>query len=134
MEENKVTNPETPEEQAVATEVESAKAESTEKKAKKKLTLPKFKKSDKIKNQALLKRGSYAIIVTAVVLVGIIAFNVLLSVLSNRFMLEYDMTSDKINTISEDNVRFIKKIDNEVTVTMCAKAADYYGGYMSTPQ
>lgn len=131
MEENKVTNPETPEEQAVVAEVESANAESTEKKAKKKFTLPKFKKSDKIKNQALLKRGSYAIIVTAVVLVGIIAFNVLLSVLSNRFMLEYDMTSDKINTISEDNVRFIKKIDNEVTVTMCAKAADYYGGYMN---
>ncbi len=131
MEENKVTNPETQEEQAALTEVDAIEAEKTEKKAKKKFKLPKLPKKNLIKNQALLKRGGYAVIITAVVLVGIIAFNVLLTVLSNRFVLEYDMTSDKINTISEENSRFIKKVDSEVTVTMCAKAEDYYGGYMN---
>jgi len=126
MEENKITNPETQEEQVVVTE-----AEKNEKKAKKKLKLPKLGKNNRIKNQALLKRGGYAVIITAVVLVGIIAFNILLSVLSNRFVLEYDMTSDKINTISDENISFIKDIDNKVTITLCAKAEDYYGGYMN---
>ena len=120
MEENKVTNPET--------QIEEVAEVKTEKK---KIKLPKLNKKEKIKNQLLFKRGTYSLVITAVVLVGIIAFNVLLSVLSNRVMLEYDMTSDKINTISEENIRFIKKIDKEVTVTMCATAEDYYGGYMN---
>lgn len=93
--------------------------------------LPKFAKSDKIKNQALFKRGTYSVIITAVVLVGIIVFNILLSVLSNRFMLEYDMTSDKVNTVTAENAKFIKEVDKQVTITMCAKAEDYYGGMMT---
>lgn len=93
--------------------------------------LPKFAKSDKIKNQALFKRGTYSVVITAVVLVGIIVFNILLSALSSRFMLEYDMTSDKINTVTAENVKFIKEVDKQVTITMCAKAEDYYGGMMT---
>ncbi len=96
----------------------------------KKFKLPKFAKKDTIKNEALFKRGTYSVVITAVVLVGIIVFNVLLSALSNRFMLEYDMTSDKVNTVTAENVKFIKEVDSEVTVTMCAKAEDYYGSMM----
>ncbi len=114
MEENKITNPET----------------QTENK-KKGFKLPKFKKSQTVKNQAFLKRGTYSVVITAAVLAGLIVFNVLLSALSNRFMLEYDMTSDKINTVTAENAKFIKEVDKEVTVTMCAKAGDYYGGIMT---
>ncbi len=90
----------------------------------------KFTKTDKIKNAALLKRGTYSVVITAVVLVGIIILNVLLSALSNRFMLEYDMTSEKVNTVTAENAKFIKEIESDVTVTMCAKAEDYSGGVM----
>lgn len=78
-----------------------------------------------IKNKNAFKRGTYSIIITAVVLVAIIAFNVLVSVLSNRYMLVYDMTAEKVNTISDENIKFIKDIDNEVKVIVCAKDTEY---------
>lgn len=108
MDENKVTAP--------------------EKKEKKAFKLP---KSKNIKNQFLFKRGSYSLAVTAVVIAAIIVFNVLVTALSNRFVLEYDMTSEKINSISEENIEYIKDIDVEVNVTMCALAEDYYSGQMN---
>ncbi len=88
-----------------------------------------FKLPD-FKNKAVFKRGGYAIIITAVVLIGIIAFNILLSALSNRFMLVYDMTADKVNSISEDNIKFIRDIDKEVKLIVCAKQEEY-SNYMS---
>lgn len=88
-----------------------------------------FKLPD-FKNKAVFKRGGYAIVITAVVLIGIIVFNILLSALSNRFMLVYDMTADKVNSISEDNIKFIKDIDKEVKLTVCAKQEEY-SNYMS---
>ncbi len=97
----------------------------------KKFKLPKFAKKDMIKNQALFKRGTYSVAITAIVLVGIIVFNVLLTALSDRFMLEYDMSSNKTNTVTAENAKFIKEVDKEITVTMCAKAEDYYGAVMN---
>ena len=108
--------------------MDEKKIVSTENKTKKKFTLPKRKH---IKNQFLFKRGAYSVAITAIVLGGIIILNVLLSALNNRFLLEYDMTSNKVNTISEENIEYIKKIDTEVTVTMCALAQDYYSGSMN---
>lgn len=128
MDENKITNPETQEN--VVAEQEVVETEITENKKRIKFKLPKFNKTEKIKNQALFKRGGYAVAITAVVLAGIIVFNVLLSAIASRFMLEYDMTSGKTNTINEENISYIQEIESEVTVTMCAKAEDYYGGYM----
>ena len=94
------------------------------KKGKLSFKLPNFK------NKAVFKRGGYAVMITAVVLIGIIVFNILLSALSNRFMLVYDMTADKVNSISEDNIKFIKDIDKEVKVTVCAKEEEY-SNYMN---
>ncbi len=93
----------------------------TENKGKKKFSfkLPNFK------NKAQFKRGGYAIMITAVVLVGIVAFNILVSALSNRFMLVYDMTADKVNTIDEKNIAYIKNIEKEINITVCAKEEDY---------
>ena len=94
------------------------------KKGKFRFKLPDFK------NKAVFKRGGYAVMITTVVLIGIIVFNILLSALSNRFMLVYDMTADKVNSISEDNIKFIKGIDKDVKITVCAKEEEY-SNYMS---
>ena len=91
----------------------------TQNENKKNFKLPNFK------NKAVFKRGTYSIVITAAVLVAIIAFNVLISALSNRFMLVYDMTADKVNTISDENIKFIKEIDKNVEVVVCAKDTEY---------
>ena len=92
----------------------------------------KIKKSpQKLKNKALLKRGGYAMAITAAVMAVIVALNVLLTVLAERLPLEFDMTSDKKNSISDENIEYIKDIDKEVIISVCAKE-DEYITYMSS--
>lgn len=88
-------------------------------------------KPKKIKNQALLKRGGYAMAITAAVMAGIIVLNILMGVLAKRVSLEFDMTADKKNSISAENVEYIKTVDKKVTVTVCANESDYIN-YMTS--
>ena len=130
MEENKNLNNE-----VEIDEVEVEEIDITDKKALKKQKKEKTKKAPKkpklIKNQALLKRGGYAMGITAAVLVGLIVFNVLVTVLAQRVNLEFDMSLTAQNSMSEENIDFVKNLDKEVTVTVCAKAEDYVGEYMN---
>ena len=91
----------------------------------------KAKKSTKLKNQAFFKRGGYSLAITALFLVGVILFNWLVSTLADRFDLEFDMTATKQNTITEENLDFIKDIKNPVSIVFCANEDDYVGGMMS---
>lgn len=142
MEENKKLN--TEEQEAVSgadeataeTEIAAEPTETAEKKAKrakkeKKPKKDKPKKPKMLKNQALLRRGGYSVAITAAVLAGLIVLNVLVSALSKRFVLEFDMSTDKINSMSEENIDYLRNLDAEVTVTVCAEKEGYTGGYMS---
>ena len=142
MEENKNLTPENEiNEQAVNTEadvvVESQNIEveetTKETKASEKLKKGKKRKTKNklLKNQAFLKRGSYSLAITAAFIAGAIIINILVGALSDRFVLEFDMSTDKINSISEENIEYIKSVEDEVSVIMCADAESYTGGYMS---
>ena len=85
----------------------------------------KTQKTKLLKNELSLKKGGYSIAITAIVVAAIIVLNVLVSALSDRFVLEFDMTPDKINSISEDNVEYIKSVDKEVSVIICSSEDDY---------
>ena len=82
-------------------------------------------KGDKIKNQALIRRGSYSLIITSVVLAGLIIFNWLTATLADRYNLEFDMTKDKKNSISEENLEYIKNLDAEVSITVVGSEEDF---------
>ncbi len=86
-------------------------------------------KSDKIKNENLFKKGGYSLAITALVLVALIVINWLTAALSARFNLEFDMTSDKKNSMSEENIDYIKDLDADVTVTICG-AEENFADYM----
>lgn len=75
-------------------------------------------KSGNLKNEALLKRGGYSLAITAIVLAGLIVFNWLVGSLADRFHLEFDMTSNKKNSISEENIEYIQNIKNDVNITI----------------
>ncbi len=91
---------------------------------------PKKKKAKKLKNQAAFKRGTVSLAVTAIFLAALIVVNVLVSALSERFSLSFDMTTQKVNTISEENIEFIKEIEDEVSITVFA-TKDNFVDYMS---
>lgn len=97
----------------------------------KKFNISTPKKAKKIRNQEFFKRGSYSLAITAIVLVGIIVANVLVGVLSGRFLLEFDMTSEKTNSFTKENAEFIKQIKDDVTITLCSNAENYTGGMMT---
>lgn len=122
MEENKNINPEIEAEESFDTaEAEAVKADKKEKKVK----VKKPKKEKLLKNQALFKKGGYSIAITAIVLAGIIVFNVLVSALTERFVLEFDMTADKENSISAENIEYIRDIETDVSVIVCAAEETY---------
>ncbi|MEE0808201.1 MAG: hypothetical protein U0L84_02440, partial [Acutalibacteraceae bacterium] len=56
-------------------------------------------KSKKLRNQFLLKRGGYSLGIVALVLAAIVLFNWLVSALSARFHMEFDMSSQKLNSM-----------------------------------
>ncbi len=121
MEENKNLNEQ---ETAVQEDLDINKTVKTSKK-------PPKQRPKKLRNQMFLKRGSYSLGITAVVIAGIIIFNVLISALADRFVLEFDMTTEKDNSISQENIDYIKSVKDEVEVIVCATEEEYTGGYMS---
>ncbi len=148
MEENKNLNPEveteevtpvsdtlkteTPvEEVAESTEEISDKKDEVQEKTKKslKIKLPKAKKPAKLKNQAAFKKGGYSLAITSAVIVGVIIINILVSALSSRFVLEFDMSKNKDNSMSKDNIQYIQNIDEDVSIVVCANE-DNYSNYM----
>lgn len=133
MDENKNLTPETEENVTAAVNESADTAPETDKKVKKekKPKKAKQKKPQKLKNQALLRKGGFSVAITAAVLAGIIILNVLVGALSKRFVLEFDMSAEKENSMSEENIDYLKNLDAEVQITVCATPEDYEGGYMS---
>ncbi len=95
--------------------------------------IKKQKKEKLLKNEALFKKGSYSIALTAIVLAAVLVVNILVSALNNRFVLEFDMTEDKENSISEENIEYIKSIEKTVDVIVCSTEEAYasYTGSMA---
>lgn len=85
----------------------------------------------KLRNQAFLKRSSILVVVTACALAGLILLNAVVGLLADRFVLEFDMSEQKINTISKENIDFIKSVKDDVTVIFCAEKSQY-AEYMVT--
>lgn len=83
-----------------------------------------------IRNKALFKRGGYAIAITAVAIAATILINVLMGALSERFNLSVDISFNKDNSISEENVEYIKSVTKPITVTLLA-TKDGYSEYMN---
>jgi len=128
MEENKNLNPEMePETQEVKTEEESQEI----KKPNKVKKTRKAKKPAKLKNQAAFKKGGYSLAITAAVIVGVIIINILVSALSSRFVLEFDMSKNKDNSMTKENIEYLQDIKEDINITVCANAENYsnYMGY-----
>ncbi len=89
---------------------------------------PKKKKAKLIKNQHLFKKGSVAVTVTAVFIAIVIVANILFSALAEHFHLEFDMTKDKVHTVSEGNLDYIKNVKDKVEIIVCATEDSYASG------
>lgn len=89
-----------------------------------------FKKSNapKLRNKAALKQGGYAIAITAVVVAACVAVNVLFAILAERVNLDIDISLSGDNTLSEENVKYIKDLKDPVNITVCITREDFASG------
>ncbi len=79
-----------------------------------------MKKSQKIKNEFLLKRGAYNIVLIAVVVAAVIAVNALSIMIASRFPTDLDLTTTGENSISGENAEYIEGVEREVEIIVCA--------------
>lgn len=87
-------------------------------------------KKPRIINKSRMKYGTYALGITAIVIAAAVAVNVLFGILASRVNLNIDLSLEGENTLTEDNIAFLESLETEVTLTVCATAEDYTGGYL----
>ena len=91
----------------------------------------KTKKQKVVRNQFLFKKGGYSVAIIALVLAALVLLNWLVSSLGERFHLEFDMSPQKVNSMSEENIKFLEGVKDAVNVTVCADE-DNYASYMNS--
>lgn len=84
-------------------------------------------KQKKLLNLNALKHGGLSIAFTAIVLAVAIGVNVLFGFLSERFNLDIDISLQKANTLTEENIEFLKGLDKKVEIIVCCAEEDYSG-------
>ena len=82
-------------------------------------------KKEKIKNAFIIKKGTYSAAITAIVLAAIIILNILVFSLSSKVTLEFDTTSEKVNSISKENKNYLKGINEDIEIIVCGKKDEY---------
>ena len=80
-----------------------------------------FQKSETSFNRKSFYRHSgYAATIAAVALALLLVINIVLSVVAERTTLQFDLSATGENSISAENAEFLKGIEKEVTLTVCA--------------
>lgn len=77
------------------------------------------------------KYGSYATLFTAIFVVATVVINIIVGLLSDRFILKADLTPTKLYEISQETKDFIKTIQNDIEIIVLSSEDEflsYYGG------
>ncbi|MBQ5764763.1 MAG: hypothetical protein IIW03_01305 [Clostridia bacterium] len=93
-------------------------------------------KTNQIKNENVKKRGTFTIVFAVLFVAVVILVNFFSTSLAQKLPTTIDLTADKTGTLTVENVDFIKSIENEVEIVVCAPRESYTGsdmvGYAST--
>ncbi len=79
----------------------------------------------KFRNKSKMKYGSYALAISAIVIAVAVAVNVLFGVLAKRVNLDIDISLKGENTLTEENIEFLKTVDVPVKLTVCSPRETY---------
>ncbi len=82
-------------------------------------------KRKKFINKAKMRYGTYALAISAIVIAAAVAVNVLFGVLAKRVNLDLDISLKGENTLTQENIDFLKTIDIPVTLTVCSSREMY---------
>lgn len=71
------------------------------------------------------KYGTLATIFTVVFIVAVVLVNILIGYLTDRYVLEIDMTSERLFEISEDTMEVLDDLAEPITITVLAEETTY---------
>ncbi len=86
--------------------------------------------SGKLRNKKALKYGGFSIALIAIVIAVAIVVNVFFSLLAERVNLDIDISLSGRNTLSQENIDYLKTVDKEVNIYVLSEKA-YYQSYVS---
>jgi hypothetical protein len=89
-------------------------------------------KDTKIKNPKLMKRSIFVTVFSVVLIGVIIAANIFSTTLAQKTPTTIDLTKDEANSLTPQNIEFIKSISNPVEIVVCATEKGYRGSEMTT--
>ncbi len=85
----------------------------------------KKRKKEKIhRDTRKLRYGGMATALTVVVVVVIVLINIVANILSDRFPLNIDLTSDKLFTLTDESKEVVKAVDKDVEIVVFAEESD----------
>ena len=113
---------ETTEETTDSTETDTLLAEVLKEETEKDSSDDKKGKKEKVKKKSFNKRkfrfGAMSTTITVVVIAAVILLNVIVGIINDRYPLNWDLTNDKLYTLSDESVEFAKSIKDDVKITV----------------
>ena len=88
-------------------------------------------KETKIKNPKIMKRSIFTVIFAVVLVAVIIAANIFATTVAQKAPTTIDLTVDESNSLTPENIDFIKSIDKPVEIVICATREGYTGSEMT---
>ena len=88
------------------------------------------KESTKIKNSNIKKRSIYTIVFAVVFIAAIIFVNVFAVSLAQKLPTTLDLTTESSNTLTGENIDYIKSVDLPIEIIVCATREGYTGSEM----
>ena len=85
----------------------------------------------KIKNPKFMKRSIFTVVFAVILVAVIITANILATTIARKAPTTIDLTADESNTLTVENVDFIKNIDQPVEIVICATREGYTGSEMT---
>ena len=79
-----------------------------------------------------LQFGAYSVAVIAGFIAVVVVINVLFGILADRISFKTDLTAGKEFSISDENRDYVKKVDKDVTITVCLLETQYADGYFAS--
>lgn len=92
--------------------------------------MKKAKRTNEVKNENVKKRGIFTIVFSVVFVAVVILVNVFSTSLAQKLPTTLDLTADKTGTLTVENVDFIKTIENNIEIVICAPRESYTGADM----
>lgn len=88
-------------------------------------------KDTKIKNPKIMKRSIFTVIFAVVLVAVIVAANIFATSLAQKAPTTIDVTTDESNSLTAENIEFIKSVDKPVEIVICATREGYTGSEMT---